>query len=125
MAYEFASLGAQFSHASLQTLTDSMERRAVAKISADSMKNIQSIMNKPHERTPLGGQGLMAIMDRVDNDKDIRIPVTTSATGEQAAALANDFEALESIYRNASPEEARRLSCNRRSLGLAQSPWAA
>ena len=70
-------------------------------------------MNKPRERTPLPAPTLSAIMDRVDNGKDIRIPVTTSANPEQQQSLANDLGALEGIYRNASPEEKEAPGCQR------------
>jgi len=111
VAYEFAALGAQFSHANLQSIVDGAERYGHARLADGRAKEILSLMNKPQERTPIGGQGLAAILDRVDNGSERRIPVSVGqgATDEQLGGLANDLGALESIYRNAQTQEEREL----------------
>jgi len=107
VAYEFAALGAQFSHAAIDSMGSHASQYGQARLADGQAKQILSIMNKPEERTPMGGQGLQAILDRVENSTDRRIPVNVGqgASDNQLQDLANDYGSLEAIYRHANEEQ--------------------
>ena len=99
VAYQFSALGLQAVNHMADNMMSHAENYAIARMGNDNVNKVISLLNRPHERTPIPPSAIQAIMDQVDAGESAKIPLAiANGSPQQIDEVQRDISALHDMY---------------------------